>query len=270
MILRAILHFVLLCTSIQHGSLCFFMCSSASFVLRLMNSTHSSSLSVASISSSASSWKDTSLSWSLFDSSCDSSSVSLSNRFSLSFSFVSPGTSSFLLLGAFLFVLYILFQNFADCEGGVLFPCIRVSICVLCLLLDGTEHHELTFRPGQQVRGHTSQCTRQINIFVAELGAKNYLWFIALPGITICALSVYDSEWEEIVVTVFWCTLCRSNLELASMHAADSGCNLGLIGALGASISFWWTPSGTMFLSVSAGLMSVGELIVFLRQNTLR
>ena len=50
-------------------------------------------------------------------------------------------------------------------------------------------------------------------------------------------------------------------LELASMHTADSGCKLGLIGALGAVVSVWWTPSHTMLLSVGAGLMSVGGLI---------
>ena len=68
MILLAMRHFCLLCTSIQHFKLCFFMFSSASLVLLLMYSNHSSSFSVASISSSASSWKDTSLSWSFFES----------------------------------------------------------------------------------------------------------------------------------------------------------------------------------------------------------
>ena len=62
MILRAIRHVCLLCISVQHFILCFSMCSSASFVLLLMYSIQSSSFSVASISSSASSWKDTSLS----------------------------------------------------------------------------------------------------------------------------------------------------------------------------------------------------------------
>ena len=64
--------------------------------------------------------------------------------------------------------------------------------------------------------------------------------------------------------------LCVGVIGLASMHAADSGCKLGLIGALRAVMSVWWTPSGTMLLSVSAGLMSVGGLIGFLRQSTLR
>ena len=45
--------------------------------------------------------KDTSRSWSLFDSSCDSSFFSLSDRCSLSFSFVLPSISSFLLFEAF-------------------------------------------------------------------------------------------------------------------------------------------------------------------------
>ena len=91
-ILRAILHFVLLCTSIQHGILYFSICSSASLVLLLMSSIQSSSFSVASISSSASFWKDTSLSWSLFQSSCDSSSVSFSEMSSLFLSFITSGS----------------------------------------------------------------------------------------------------------------------------------------------------------------------------------
>ena len=64
MILLATRHFCLLCISVQHFILCFSMCSSASFVLLLMYSIQSSSFSMASISSSASCWKDTSLSWS--------------------------------------------------------------------------------------------------------------------------------------------------------------------------------------------------------------
>ena len=32
-------------------------------------------------------------------------------------------------------------------------------------------------------------------------GVKDYLWFIVLPGIPICALAVYDTEFEEIVGT---------------------------------------------------------------------
>ena len=58
------------CHSPLHPSVClypakylhFFMCSSASLVLLLMNSIHSSSFSLLSISSSLSSWKETSLS----------------------------------------------------------------------------------------------------------------------------------------------------------------------------------------------------------------
>ena len=52
-----------------------------------------------------------------------------------------------------------------------------------------------------------------------------------------------------------YCVL--EQLGLASMHTADSGCKLGMIGALGAVVSVWWTLSDTMFLSVGAGLMSV-------------
>ena len=63
MILLAMRHFNLLCISIQHFILCFSACSSASFVLLLMYSIQSSSFSVASISPSAYSWEDTSLSW---------------------------------------------------------------------------------------------------------------------------------------------------------------------------------------------------------------
>ena len=50
-------------------------------------------------------------------------------------------------------------------------------------------------------------------------------------------------------------------LGLASMHTADSGCRLEMIGALGAVMSVWWTLSDTMLFSVGAGLMSVGGLI---------
>ena len=66
-ILLAIRHFSLQCVSIQHGIFCFSIRSSASLVLLLMYSIQSSSFSVESISSSASSWKDTSLSLSLFE-----------------------------------------------------------------------------------------------------------------------------------------------------------------------------------------------------------
>ena len=76
MILRAIRHFCLLCVSIQQVIFCFSMYSSASLVLLLMYSIQSFSFSVASISSSASSWKDTSLSWSLFEFCSEPSSIS--------------------------------------------------------------------------------------------------------------------------------------------------------------------------------------------------
>ena len=33
-------------------------------------------------------------------------------------------------------------------------------------------------------------------------GVKDYSWFIVLPRIPICALDVYDSEWEESVGTI--------------------------------------------------------------------
>ena len=61
-ILLVIRHFSLLCVSTQKSIFIFFMYSSASLVLLLMYSIHSSSFSVVSIASSMSSWKDTSLS----------------------------------------------------------------------------------------------------------------------------------------------------------------------------------------------------------------
>ena len=50
------------CVSLSSKVSAFFMCSSVSLVLLLMNSIHSSSFSLLSISSSLSSWKETSLS----------------------------------------------------------------------------------------------------------------------------------------------------------------------------------------------------------------
>ena len=63
---------------------------------------------------------------------------------------------------------------------------------------------------GQQVRGHAAQQTMLTSIVVwssispamvknsafvfIKPGLKDYLWFIVLPGIPICALAVYDSE----------------------------------------------------------------------------
>ena len=76
-ILLAIRHFILLCVSIQKGIFIFFIYSSASLVLLLMYSIHSSSFPVMSISSSLSSWTDTSLSWSLLELCSEPSSVSL-------------------------------------------------------------------------------------------------------------------------------------------------------------------------------------------------
>ena len=66
-LLFVIRHFSLLCVSIQQGIFAFFMYSFASLILLLMYCVHSSSFSVVSISSSLSSWKDTSLSWSLLE-----------------------------------------------------------------------------------------------------------------------------------------------------------------------------------------------------------
>ena len=45
---------------------------------------------------------------------------------------------------------------------------------------------------------------------------------------------MYDSEWEEIVGKISG-VLCVGTIEeVASMHTADSGCKLGMIGVLGA------------------------------------
>ena len=111
MILRAIRHFCLLCISIQHFIMCFSMCSSASFVLLLMYSIQSSSFSVASISSSASSWKDTSLSWSLFEFCSEPSSVSLSVVPSSSFPSAFSVPSSFLFAVTFSVCIYFRLYN---------------------------------------------------------------------------------------------------------------------------------------------------------------
>ena len=42
---------------------------------------------------------------------------------------------------------------------------------------------------------------RMLSVF-RKPGVKDYSWFIVLPGIPICALAVYDSEWEETVGTI--------------------------------------------------------------------
>ena len=85
-ILSGILHFIFLCVSIQQGMFIFFICYSASFVLLLMNSIHSYSFSLLSISSSWSSRKETTLSWSFFELCSEPSSVSLSVTQRVSFS----------------------------------------------------------------------------------------------------------------------------------------------------------------------------------------
>ena len=102
-ILFAIRHFSLLCVSIQHEIFGFLKCSSASLVLLLMYSIQSSSFSVESIASSISSWKDTSLSWSLLLRWSEPSSVSLSVACLLS-------SSACLSVPSFYFVRCIFFQ----------------------------------------------------------------------------------------------------------------------------------------------------------------
>ena len=107
--LLAIRHFSLLCVSIRHGIFIFFMCSSASLVLLLMSSIHSSSFSVLSIASSMSSWKDTSLSWSLLEFWFEPSSVSLSVAHFCSSSSYFTFSSSVLSAASFLFSICIFF-----------------------------------------------------------------------------------------------------------------------------------------------------------------
>ena len=60
-----------------------------------------------------------------------------------------------------------------------------------------------------------------------------------LPGLAISALIVYDSEWEEIVGKISGVLCVGAIGEVASMHTADSGCKLGMIGVLGAFVSIW-------------------------------
>ena len=104
-ILIARRHFILLCVSIQHGTLAAFIFSMAVAVLLFMYSIHSaSSISTVSTSSSESLTKETSLSWSPSVFVLLPSAVSSSE--SLWFAFSSSSFSSFLLV--FVFFLYFL------------------------------------------------------------------------------------------------------------------------------------------------------------------
>ena len=134
MILRAIRHFCLLCVSIQQVIFCFSMYSLASLVLFLMYSIQSFSFSAASISSSASSWKDTSLSWSFFEFCSEHSSVSLSVVSSSSSSFTFSVPSSFLFVVTF-FGSYFRFvctirRSIFRCAVLIIFSCFSVNVHV--------------------------------------------------------------------------------------------------------------------------------------------
>ena len=52
--------------------------------------------------------------------------------------------------------------KFVDSEGGVLFPCTRKSLCVLWILIDGTEHRGSTCRTASHRDAETQQPQQQL------------------------------------------------------------------------------------------------------------